>query len=170
MAKKRIRKYRRKGRWSSNIKTLTDQQISTGTNRNFYATTQLCFNPVQNENSVSQQYTVKNIEVTFEIDYPSANLDIEGLTTYIMYLPQGMGVSYDFPQFHPEYIMAVRFLGSPSSEQDPNRNPLRVKTRLSRRLQTGDSIILLICGTNKNTQSGFTINFNGLVRWWTKAN
>lgn len=180
MAKKRIvKKYRRKGRWSANIKKLTTQTITAAGSSDFYASTDLCQNPVQNEASVSQQYTVKNVELSFEFELNSGGSNyagIEGIVCYIMYVPQGMTVDNNYPNYHPEYIMAMRFLGSPNLETptggtpiNAGRNPLRIKTRLARRLQTGDKVILFINGTNGSNNST-TLNFNGLIRWWTKAN
>lgn len=173
---RRRRYYRSKGRWSANIKTLTSRQISVPSNTSFYAIEQLCQNPAQVDTTVSQQYTVKNIELNYELEC-GAGLQpfIEGLVAYIVYVPQGMTVTETYPNFHPEYIMAMRFLGSPNADdtasgnQQPGRNPLRIKTRLSRRLQTGDSVQLLIIGRNGGTSAG-NLDFNGIVRWWTKAN
>lgn len=169
-AKKVIKRYRSKGRWSSNIKTLTAQSITASANSSFFSTSDLCANPIQVESSVSQQYTVKNIELSYEIETDNFYY-IEGLTAYIMYVPQGMTITETYPNQHPEYIMAYRFLGSPNRDEGttPNRLPSRIKTRLARRLQTGDKIVLLIVGLNEyNSQQ--TLKFNGLIRWWTKAN
>lgn len=179
MANKKITKrYRRKGRWSANIKNISNSDITANTG-DFFATTILCQNPVQDTQTVSQQYTVKNVEVSFQLETDqnegtSARFYVESLVCYIMYVPQGMSVDINYPSYHPEYIMAMRFLGSPdfennSSNTTPGRNPLRVKTRLARRLQTGDSVILFIGGNNTSTLSG-TLKFHGLLRWWTKAN
>lgn len=178
MARRRTRRYyRKKGKWSANIKTLTNQTISTTPSSSFYGTSTLCTNPVQTDSSVSQQYTVKNIELSYEIEYTGSSVGndkyIEGLTVYVMYVPQGMTVTETYPNNHPEYIMAYKFLGSPNSDatggNGPSRNPLKIKTRMARRLQTGDSVILLIVGRNE-TSNAVPIEFNGLVRWWTKAN
>lgn len=179
MAKKRIvKRYRRaKGRWSSNIKSISNSIITADTGE-FFATNILCQNPVQNNQTVSQQYTVKNVEISFQLETSSdaastAKYNIESLICYIMYVPQGMTVDVNYPSYHPEYIMAMRFLGSPdfensSSSSIPGRNPLRVKTRLARRLQTGDSVILFIGGNNIGANTN--LNFHGILRWWTKAN
>ena len=173
MARKYIRRryYRRKGRWSANIKTLTEQAINTASNSSFYGATDLCSNPVQLDTTVSQQYTCKNIELSFEIESSSTNeLNIEGLTSYIMFVPQGMIVTETYPNTHPEYILAYRYIGSPTIDgQQPGRLPVKIKTRMARRLQTGDKIILLVVGTNTSTDAP-VLRFGGLVRWWTKAN
>lgn len=179
MAKKirRRRYYRSKGRWSANIKPLVETSIEAPYNSSFYGTVDLCQNPAQSDTTVSQQYTIKNIELNSEIEYVTSSLgsyqNIESLIAYVMYVPQGMTVTETYPAFHPEYIMAMRFLGSPNVDTTaPYRNPLRIKTRLARRLQTGDKIILLVTGFNQGTQTGFntTLKFNGLIRWWSKAN
>ena len=180
MARKSKRRfYRRKGRWSANIKTLTKSSLTTDVGT-FFGVTDLCQNPIQVDSTVSQQYTVKNTEVSFEIEgsntNPGNSLGVEGLVCSIMFVPQGLTVTETYPNTHPEYIMAYRFLGSPNIELDaneggkflnPGRNPIKVKTRLSRRLQTGDKIILLIVGSSDVSTS---LSFNGIVRWWTKAN
>lgn len=170
---KKRRYYRRKGRWSANIKTLTNKGFEVPAGDSFFIVENLCENPPQVDTTVSQQYTVKNIELTYEME-ASGNDALEGITAYIIYVPQGMTVTETYPNQHPEYIMAYRFLGSPdlsstSGSEVIGRNPVRVKTRMARRLQTGDKIILLITGTS-SAGINLNLNFNGLVRWWTKAN
>lgn len=182
MARKSYKKkfYRKKGRWSANIRTITNESV-TAPSGSFFSTLDLCLNPPQDSATVSQQFTVKNVELSYEIDSDTTDgiNFAEALTSYIMFVPQGMTVTETYPNFHPEFIMAMKFLGSPSINNDVStdpptglntgRNPLRIKTRLARRLQTGDKIILLIVGTNiTNTQR--TLKYNGIIRWWTKAN
>jgi len=180
MARKSYKKrfYRRKGRWSANIRTITNESV-TAPSGSFFSTLDLCLNPPQDSTTVSQQFTVKNVELSYEIDSDASLNFAEGLTSYIMFVPQGMTVTETYPNFHPEFIMAMKFLGSPSINNDlgvdppqglnTGRNPLKIKTRLARRLQTGDKIILLIVGTNI-TDTQATLKYNGIIRWWTKAN
>lgn len=176
MARYRRRRYRRrgKGKWSANISEINNEEI-TASPGNFSGTTTLTTNPVQTNTTVSQIYTVKNFEVNFTVDafYPQF---LEGITCYIMYVPQGMNVSESYHIQHPEYIMTYKYLGSPSGEsntenslQYQNYQPFRIKTRMARRLQTGDSVILFIKGYNQDTTTR-QFNISGLIRWWTKAN
>ena len=153
MAKKYTKRYYSKKRYSPNIKTINREieGIEAGL---FYATNDLCLNPVQQDNTVSQTYTVKNIEFTFNLDMPlegnNEQANLENLICYIMYVPQGMNIGIDYAQQHPEYIMAMRFMGGPEWDGNTsagNRNPLKVKTRLARRLQTGDKIVFYLTGT-----------------------
>lgn len=180
---RRTRRYRRRsGRWSSNIQTLANITTSTPANSTFFTYRDLAANPVQDNTTVSQKYTVKNVELTYEIDASDANSQryLESMVSYIMYVPEGYAVTETLPNLHPEWIMAYRFLGSPNVELSsstassavaigPGRNPLRIKTRLARTLNTGDKIILLITGINTDSNAR-SFDYNGIVRWWTKAN
>lgn len=180
MAKRSYKKryYRRKGRWSANIKTITNNTINIPANSTFYGTQDLCTNPIQTDTTVSQQYTVKNIEFTFEIEMFSNNVaaSVECLIGYVMYVPQGYTVTETLPGTHPEWIMAYKFIGSPTIDDTQSnvpiqntRLPVKIKTRMARRLQTGDKVIFLITGSNSYNGVG-QLNVNGLIRWWTKAN
>ena len=95
-----IRKYYKKARWSSNIKPIDDQTILLPTGKNSASIT-LCYNPAQTDTTVSQQYTVKNVELSFEMNYLNNPSEIEGITGYIMFVPQGMTVGNDYAELHP---------------------------------------------------------------------
>lgn len=174
MARYRKRRYyRKKGNWSANIKKISHVNLQAPTN-SWAFNTILASNPVQSEASVSQIFTVKNVEFTFQIENTTTKGQyVEGITVYIMFVPQGMTVDVGYPQDHPEYIMAYRFIGSSETESTNNnngvRNPLRVKTRLARKLNTGDKIVAFFDGYNSSSE---TVNFevNGILRWWSKAN
>lgn len=175
MARRRYRRYRRRsGRWAPNITNLLSS-ITTVANSNFFGTIDLATNPAQTNQTVSQTYTVKRIELTLQLETPTSSgwSTIENATGYIMYVPQGMTVTVDYPQQHPEYIMAYRYIGSPENESTAAasgvRNALRIRSRLARKLQTGDSIIFLLVGVNTGTVNQ-DVDVHGLVRWWTKAN
>lgn len=170
MAKKTIKRFRRKGRWSANISEIQNTQI-TATTQKFSATTTLTTNPVQSNTTVSQIYTVKNFEISFTMDIGGSSTInyIESLAFYIMFVPQGMNVGEDYNLQHPEYIMAYRYYGSPLADTSSEVVPFRLKTRMARRLNTGDSIILFITGFNESSSSQ-QLKLNGLIRWWTKTN
>lgn len=183
MARRRYRRYRRKSaRWAPNIQEVGN--MVTCSPSTWSATEPIMANPTQVNTFVSQTYTVKNIEITFNIDSEGTNYNaqlIEGITAYIMFVPQGMTITNDYNLQHPEYIMAYKYIGSPTTELQysgtgqpagvvgQQYQPTRVRTRLSRKLQTGDSIILFLKGVNQ-TQDTITLRLSGLIRWWTKAN
>lgn len=178
MAKSTRRKYykRKTARWAPNIAKIRDS--ITATPGEFGANSTLAFNPAQSTGSVSQTYTAKNFDITFTIEggtQASAGY-IEGVTIYIMYVPQGMTVGNDYYQLHPEYILNYKYIGSPATQQGGGNTteqqqyqPIRVRTRMARKLQTGDQIVLYVNGTNTN-EANQTLYIDGLVRWWTKAN
>lgn len=183
MARRRYRRYRRKsGRWAPNIVKVANT-INTEQGE-FFAVEDLALNPIQVSTGVSQAFTVKNFEISFVIETESAGSSnfLEGITAFIMYVPQGMNITANYYAEHPEYIMAYKFLGSPNSPDIVNDadgvglrvqerqqfQPYRMRTRLSRKLQTGDRVILYIQGSNELGLNSF--NINGIVRWWSKAN
>lgn len=184
MARRRyFRRFRRRsGKWAPNIQEIGTTTIATTANSTFYQSFTLAFNPTQVNTAVSQAYTVKRIEVSFYIDsdVQANNNVVEDITAYIMYVPQGMTITAAYNLQHPEYIMAYKFLGSPSIDNAANSTsvvfsgqqyqPTRVTTRLSRKLQSGDSVILFIKGNNTSNSINYNFDFHGLVRWWTKAN
>lgn len=172
MARATRKRYYKKAttKWSPNIQEISTTSIQAAASSTFYQSFVLAFNPTQVNTAVSQVFTVKNVEVSFYIDQDTPTNDLEDITAYIMFVPQGMNITDQYNIQHPEYIMAYKFLGSPSKDSDSqNYQPQRVKTRLMRKLQSGDNIILFIKGNNTNTLDRI-FEFHGLVRWWTKAN
>lgn len=170
MAKSTSKKYypyKRKVRWSSNITKVTAQE-NYSTDSVFYTGSDLCNNPAQSAATVSQIFTVKNVEIQFEINGDPAE-KFNSIIVYIIYVPQGVAVTENYPNQHPEYIMAMKFLGQPSEIAVVNRNPLSVRTRLSRKLNTGDKIVFMAVGNHEGTNSD-PLYINGICRFWTKAN
>lgn len=171
MAKKYRRRYRKKGRWSANIKNLSliSEFIAPGIN---YNSIELCVNPPQNDASVSQQFTVKNVEISVLGDFNSnTRTDLEELEHYIMYVPQGMTITSAYNLQHPEYIMAYYYQGNPLADSEPAGFKLKIKSRLARRLQTGDKIVYFFKYNNTNSSTlSNELRISGIVRWWTKAN
>ena len=170
MAKYRRRRYRRRrGKWSANIGVINNSlSMPVGS---FFTVLDLATNPAQTTSTVSQQYTCKNCEFSYKIELNNIdeNRDVELLQMYIMYIPQGFDVTLNSVNQHPEWIMAYQFIGNPDSDGVQRYQPRKIKTRLARRLQTGDSIKLIIIGEN-NSSSNIGSNISGVVRWWTKAN
>lgn len=167
--KSRYRRRYRRGRWSSNITEMNNIALTFGEGVTSHTAT-LITNPVQSNLSTSQTYTVKNIELNYLIENSNATDYLDNLNVYIMFVPQGMNVGTDYNLQHPEYVMAHRMQGSPSNDSYQYYQPLKIKTRLARKLNTGDSIILFIKGNNEQSGSVYTGRLNGTVKWWSKAN
>lgn len=170
---RRYRKYSRRShaKWAPNIQEIDTTTIQAPEGSTFYQSFVLAFNPTQVNTAVSQTYTVKNLEVNFYIDSSAIVNQIEDVTAYIMFVPQGMTITESYNTQHPEYVMAYKYLGSPTYETNTSTQqyqPVRVRSRLSRKLQSGDNVILFIKGNNVGAATNF--DFHGLIRWWTKAN
>lgn len=175
----RRRRYRRKGVWSCRIQNFTGAQ-SAAANEQYVIYYNLCQNPAQNETSVSNKYTVKNINCQLQLE-SNASFAVENLQAYVCFIPQGYvptGVPSAYaevPFNHPEWIMAHRFYGSAqldsetSSDGNPGFPALRLSSRLARKLDTGDRIVLIILGNNTGGSS-VTLDYHGLVKYNTKAN
>lgn len=172
MAKtKRTRRYRKTGKWSANIQELNNSTINASASSLFSGSSTLATNPSQNILGVSNVYTVKNFDINFTIETADAQF-IEMVTAYIMYVPQGMNVSENYNLEHPEYILNYKYLGSPNitgTSESQQFQPIRVRSKMARKLQTGDSVILFLKGFNQKT-TDTTVSLSGLIRWWTKAN
>lgn len=184
MAKYRRRRYyRKRARWASNIQEISNELVNMSGQGLFSKAITLVTNPAQAANAGSAIITVKNVEASFEMETNGVNTSqlVEGLQFYIMYLPQGYQTpSNTFALEHPEWVMAYRFYGSPPGDiiqqstsslqmAGMTKGPLKVKTRLARKLNTGDRIILFIKGLHEDTNT-HTCQINGIVRWWTKYN
>lgn len=174
MAKKRTtRRFRKRTRWAANIQELNNTAL-TASPGNWSATTTLATNFSQNTLGVSQIYICKNFTVDFTIESDN-HWHLEAITAYIMFVPQSMNVTENYNLEHPEYILNYKYLGSPTgtgtstTAEVQQYQPFRLRSRLSRKLNTGDSVILFVKGYNQST-STLTLNLSGLIRWWTKAN
>lgn len=183
MARRRYRRYRRRsGRWSPNIvKVSNTNNAAAG---EFFNYENLAINSSTNSTGVAQVFTVKNFEITFTLETESnsntPSSALESITAYVMFVPQGMTLTSTFYADHPEYIMAYKYLGSPASPffygtsvvsavETQQYQPYRIKTRMSRKLQTGDRVILFIQGSNQQSSTQ-QYRIDGIVRWWSKAN
>lgn len=172
MAKRRYRRLRKRSRWAPNIVEINNSY--TAQSGSFSNQIDLAMSPEQTSNIVTQIYTVKNFDITFTIE-SSTHWSLEAVTAYIIFVPQGMNVTDNYPMLHPEYIMNYKYLGSPTgigtstSAEVQQFQPFKVRTRLSRKLNTGDKIMLFIRGFNE-ASSSLTYTLSGIVRWWTKAN
>ena len=145
MARRRYRRYsrRRRGTWSCRINNVAGEQ-SAGASEQYIIYYNLCTNPTQSDTTVSNKYTIKNINCQLQLE-SSAAFAVENLQAYVVYIPQGFvptGVpsAYaDIPFQHPEWIMAYRFYGSAQQDNETAANcqpgfpALRLSSRLARK-------------------------------------
>lgn len=175
MARYRRRRFykRKSGRWSPNLSKIHGNG-SAPSNADFADSVTIAQNnTATGASSITQVFTVKNIEVAAQLEASptSSGPRIENIEYYVLYIPQGYAIAYDIPETHPEWIMAYKYVGSAfdySAVSSSNAQVPKIKTRLARKLNSGDSIIFMIRGHNYSTSTN--VEYSGLVRWWTKAN
>lgn len=169
MAKSRRTKkfYRSKGKWSSRIQNVDITKEIAG-NSNFFESRNLALNPIQEDNTVSQKFTVKHMWVQFTIEAIGTDT-LENCQAFILFIPQGFNLDDSTAYQHPEWIMASRFIGVPIAENDPGYGPFNIRSRLSRKLDTGDRIVFVLQGHNRSVNNTNT-RLTGIVRYVTKAN
>lgn len=172
----RRRYYKKRGKWSANIQEINTGPLQISDQGNFYVLQTLAQNPAQNTNTISQTYTVKNFELNFVLENFANASGVDNLCCYIMYVPQGMTVTELYNTQHPEYILNYKYIGSPTVDAQigdgaagQQYQPIKMRSRMARKLQTGDSIVLFVKGFNSTLPSA-SIRVYGLLRWWTKAN
>ncbi|APG55805.1 hypothetical protein [Cirilivirus boffger] len=160
----------RKRNWSSNVIT-SSSSFTLPSSSTYGAGSAICLNPVQTVTTVSQPFTVKNVKLSISLISSSTNA-VQNAIVALCYVPQGYSVTYATLQEHPEWLMAVKYIGEPEvgTRQDyDNMKPFQVSTRLARKLQTGDSVQLCMFAKN-NTKQQQTINLKFMAQWWTCAN
>lgn len=175
---RRRRYYKTKGKWSTRISNISGSQL-VSYNSSAIIYYNLCQNPAQSDSTVSNKYTVKNVNLQLELSVDSGSVQaLENFQAYIMFIPQGYvptGVPSAYgslPFDHPEWILSHRFIGQPQGDTYNYFPPLRISSRLARKLDTGDRVVLIILGNNQSTSStdSVTIQYKGIVKYNTKAN
>lgn len=168
------RRYYKKSKYASNIIDIGPSEFVLNQNGWNFTEVTLVTNPAYSPTTTSSISKVKNVEVAMNFDCTSivTKRDIENLQFYIVYVPEGMYVGNDYIQKHPEFIMAMRYYGEPSGDNDASAQSfvLKIKSRLARNLNTGDKIILYIRGANVSLDTSYNIGYGGICRWWTKTN
>lgn len=182
MARRRYRRYsrRRTGKYSPNITRLGPNSYNIQPQTRDFQIVTLVENEGYNASRGNNILRVKNVElnVQFETANVAAAYNIESCCGYILFIPEGYSINIDTPIQHPEWIMAYKFFGSPDPELGSITEPQvvspqrvqRITSRLSRNLNTGDRIVFLAEATNVNENNAYGVQFQGLCRWWTKAN
>lgn len=94
------------------------------------------------------------------------------LVFYILFVPEGVGISDSLVTTHPEWIMgwtvidATIIVGGGSGTTSTGSNRFSISTRLKRNLNSGDSVVAILQSrdTSATAQCAFTCQF------WTCAN
>lgn len=87
-----------------------------------------------------------NFKISFEVETGAGNYQFATGRAFIMFVPQGTIVNVDWPQLHPEYIMAWRSLQVGGSV-----NAVTMQSRLKRNLNSGDKVVVIVQVFNLQT-------------------
>lgn len=158
------RRYNRRNNKQPKLKNnqiLQLKEVFTAEVGNFYTYIDLITNP----NNLAGNLTgyVETIG-RFSIDCTLEGVStLDNVAMFIMYIPEGYSIqtqnnnANNVLNQHPEWIMAYKYLGSPTQstidQAGQGCQPTRIRSRVRRNLMTGDRIVLLITGSNSATQS-----------------
>lgn len=145
--------------------TLTAGANPTGSTA--FHTYVLCANSANQGTNVpvSTIIKVKNFKVVFDIT--STSNSFRNNFYAIMFLPQGFVATANTPQEHPEWIMVWRTIDTTSASSPAYASGIRnfqMSSRLTRNLNSGDSIILYQYAVNPTSgeasiSTGFFASF-----------
>lgn len=159
---------RRNSRKSNRQPKLKNKQILqlqkqfTAASGEFLTTVDLITNPT----NVSTYQLTGYVETIggFSIDCTLEGTSLlNNVAMFIMFIPEGYTIASDVDlsqsviNQHPEWIMAYKYLGSPTESFDSTSGqgcqPTRIRSRVRRNLMTGDRIVLVIAGKNSAGES-----------------
>lgn len=141
MRRRYTRSYRRSGyvrrrKWSP----VFFSQISNLSSDTTFGTVTLAQNSVNQGGTapIATIVKVKNFKVVVDVVSVTTSNGSPSSTFAIMYLPQGYTADINLMTAHPEWIMAWRSIDLQTT------NTVQVSSRLTRNLNSGDSIIFFI--------------------------
>ena len=148
-----------KKKWASYMKEITpaNTPINAGTVGGGYAS--CVINSTQDATPTPTIIKVKHCKVSF--DFFTSSLFNQGFVC-LMFVPQGVTPTISSPVQHPEWVMAWRGLET-SSTDSLKGTQVMLGSKLSRNLNSGDSIVVLWSGYNIG-ESG-QIGFNSFARF-----
>jgi hypothetical protein len=128
----------------------------------FLTTVDLITNPTNVDTYHLTGYveTIGRFAIDCTLEGPST---LNNVAMFIMYIPEGYNItstgdnSLSVINQHPEWVMAYKYLGSPTEPHDSiggqGCQPTRIRSRVRRNLMTGDRIVLVIAGKNSSGES-----------------
>lgn len=149
--------YRKRRKWSPTFVDGTFT-ISFPSQTSAFQGTTLCANSsnIGNNVPVSTIIKAKNFKMVVDIGNIPTSTSVNNFLLAIMFLPQGFTGSYNLPKEHPEWILAWRTVDANFS----SLQNVQISSRLARNLNSGDSIILFVSGSNLGTStSEITVSF-----------
>ena len=143
------RKSYRKHKWSPVLVNISGDLLTIPGNSNSGWSISLCAN-ASNTTTAPTATVIKtgNFKVSFEIEQGGTPSSSTTGRAFIVFVPQGVTPTKDWPQQHPEYIMAWR-----SVQVGGDASISTISSKLKRNLNSGDEVYLIVQVWNYNTYS-----------------
>jgi hypothetical protein len=116
---------------------------------------------------------VGDVKLSFQVDAGNNVLGaVTAIEAAVMKIPAGFSAGFsdapsDLITAHPEWIYCYKFIGRASdSSQGQQYQPIRMQSRRTKRLFTGDKIVLAVAGYR--TGVAVNLNVNGVVSCGTR--
>lgn len=133
-----VRSRRRGKKWSPVLVELAPDKHNMPATSQVFQSTVIC----QNSSNTSTAPTatvikIGNVKISFECEAGANQYTAVSGTMFIMFVPQGLTPTVDYPSAHPEYIMAWRAF-NPCGQTSATS----IQTRLKRNLNSGDAVVM----------------------------
>lgn len=162
-----IRTVKPKFKWSPLYLSETKPMGNTNPSDHTEITYTLAKNATTDQHIVPPVLKVRHVKV--KIHLPAVALEEinchTGYKAYVLFVPQAHEVTHETPTQHPEWVMATTSFGL----QHTSTTSISLSSPVSRNLNTGDSIILLVARFNSSTSTQATalmatINYTYVAR------
>lgn len=160
-------------KWAKQFNSLTNEGYTVDGNSEFSYNIQLCENPANGSNMVPTPRYFKRVKLSFEIETKKSensadDYNIEGLTGFIVYVPEGISPGPNIIRQHPEWVLGSRFYGGLSIEdQNASYKIFTLYTKLCKKLLSGDKIYIIFTGRNTGS-SQVNVYFNLFIEFYTR--
>ena len=150
-----------KKEWASYMKASSAGPLTVPVSGSGYLGTDLVANSTETATPTPTIIKCKHFKVSIDTYVNSAGYVVAGpLVAYLMYVPQGYTLSTSTPIDHPEWVLSWRSIDT--SETTPLENTyhdvVTMTSSLSRNLNSGDTIKLILVANNVSATNTFQLN------------
>lgn len=144
-----VRTRRRGKKWSPVYVTINGGLLEIHGNDSNGWSSSLCANSSNTTNApTATVIKCGNFKISFEVECGAGNYQAVTGRAFIMFVPQGITPGQNWPELHPEYIMAWR-----SIQVGGSTSAVTIQSRLKRNLNSGDAVYLIVQVFNYQTYS-----------------
>lgn len=161
-----VRTRRRGKKWSPVLVELNPNPQAIPASSSIFTALTICENS-QNTTVAPTATVIKvgNMKISFECESSANRTVIASGVMFIMFVPQGLTPTADYPSQHPEYIMTWR-----SFNPTGGIGAVTMQSRLKRNLNSGDKVIILYKIRNDDATAAITIAVRATATYVCCAN